>query len=138
MKTSLRLSTLCTLLCALFLFSCSHSDTPVDKIVGILDQATQNTEKITNQYQLNDVGSIVSPQEIWNIINEYPDYELTKEDKDKLKKSYHKLMDAAYKKSCEFVTSDELKNLVKKQVDIVMAGIDTNIDNAKTLIQIRP
>lgn len=123
----------------LFLFACGKSgNSPVDQIVVLLDQATEKTENINSFAQLNDVKNIISPEEIWTIIRENADYKLSDSDKGRLKKSYDKLVKAAYEKSCEFVPSDEMKKMVKSQLDIMMEGIKNNIENAETLGQIRP
>lgn len=121
------------------LFACGkHEDSPVDQIVTLLDQATEKTQNITSVAQLNDVQNIISPEDVWNIIQENANYKLSNSDKDHLKKSYDKLVRVAYEKSCEFVSSDEMKKLMKNQLDLLMEGIKKNIDNAETLGEIRP
>lgn len=123
----------------IFLFACSKSgDSPVDRIVVLLDEATEKTHDINSVSQLNDVQNIISPTDVWTIINENADYKLSDSDKGKLKKSYDKLVKAAYEKSCEFVPSEDMKKLMKNQLDLMMEGIKKNIDNAETLGQIRP
>ncbi|MCH5235434.1 MAG: hypothetical protein J1E16_09065 [Muribaculaceae bacterium] len=123
----------------LILFACGKGgNTPVDQIVVLLDQATEKTQDINSVAQLNDVQNIISPQEIWTIIENNSDYQLTDSDKNKLKKSYERLVKAAYDKSCEFVPSDEMKKVMKNQLDLMMEGIRNNIDAATTLGQIRP
>ncbi|MCH5240874.1 MAG: hypothetical protein J1F67_00400 [Muribaculaceae bacterium] len=113
-------------------------NTPVDQIVILLDQAVEKTQSINSVTQLNDVQNIISPEDVWTIIRENADYELSNSDKSKLKKSYDKLVKAAYEKSCEFIPNDEMKKLMKNQLDLWTEGIKKNIDNAKTLGQIRP
>ena len=120
------------------LSSCGKSsDSPVDQIVEILDQATKKTENITNAAELANVKNIISPNDIWQIISDNADYELTKGDKEKLKKSYNKLVKAAYEKSSEYIPSESLKKTVKSQLDLMMEGINRSIDNATTLGSIR-
>lgn len=112
-------------------------NSPVDQIVSILDQATEKTENIQSMTDLTNVKSIISPEDVWQIIQKNSDYKLTKGDKNKLKKSYNHLVKTAYEKSCEFVTSDELKKAVKSQLDLMLGAIDQSIDNAETLGDIR-
>ena len=126
------------LLAAVSFNSCGKGgDTPVDQIVELLDEATKKTEAINSMAELSDVKNIISPQEVWNIIRDNSDYELTKGDKEKLKKSYNKLVHVAFEKTSEYVPSDELKKAVKSQLDLMMEAIDKNIDDASTLGDIR-
>lgn len=120
------------------LSSCGKgSDSPVDKIIVLLDEATEKTENINSMAELTNVKNIVSPEDIWTIIKENSDYKLTKGDKEKLKKSYNRLLKVAYEKSSEFSPSEELKKVVKSQLDLMMQAVDSNIENAETLGDIR-
>ena len=126
------------LLAACQITSCGKGgNSPVDRIVILLDQATEKTKDIQNVTDLTDVKNIISPEDVWNIIRENSDYKLSKGDKDKLKKSYNRLMKAAFEKSCEFVPSEDMKNAAKTQLDLFMEVIDKSIDNAETLGEIR-
>ena len=118
------------------LSSC-HKETPVDQIVEILNQATQKVKQIQDPAELSNIRNVVSPEDVWNIIRENGEYQLTDHDKDELKKSYNELMTAAYDKSAEFVNDDESKKTVKSQLDLMMRAIDNNIDRANVLGDIR-
>lgn len=117
--------------------SCNKGDSPVDQIVVLLDKATEKTAEIQSFADLTNVNNIISKEDIWSIIKNNKDYKLTKGDKEKLKKSYNKLVKEAYEKSCEFVPSDDMKKVVKNQLDLFMEAIDKNIENAETLGDIR-
>ena len=114
-----------------------QSNSPVNQIVEILDEATKKTEQISNASELTNVQNVISPEAVWTIINDNSDYELTKDDKEKLKKSYNKLVKAVFEKSSEFVPSESMKQSVKSQLDLMVEAINRNIDNAKTLGSIR-
>lgn len=128
---------LLVILATVQLSSCGKSDSPVNQIVEILDQATQKTEAISNAAELANVQNIISPDDIWKIIKENSDYELTKGDKEKLKKSYNKLVKTAYEKTSEYLPSEDTKKSIKSQLDLMMEAIDRNIDEATTLGNIR-
>lgn len=138
MKQFKILLTLVVLFSTLQFVSCSKKDnTPVDQIVVLLDNGVEKVESINSMAELTDVKNIVSANEVWKIIQENSNYELTKGDKEKLKKSYNKLVEAAYKKSSECIPSDEYKKTVKNQLDLLMEGINRSIDSAKTLGEIK-
>lgn len=138
MKKLTTLLSLLLIFTAATLSSCGKGgNSPVDQIVEILDQATKKTENINSMSDLTNVKDIISPEKVWTIIQNNSDYELTKGDKEKLKKSYNKLVNTAFDKSCEFVPSEEMKKLVKNQLDLMLEAIDKNIDNATTLGDIR-
>lgn len=113
------------------------SHTPVDEIVTLLEEGVKKTQNINNMAELSDVKNIVPQQEIWNLIRENSDYQLTKDDKEKLKKSYDKLIKAAYEKTSEYIPNEELKSAIKSQLDLTMSAVDKNIDNAETLGDIK-
>lgn len=117
----------------LALFSCSKSNTPVSQIVEILDQATERAENINNESELTDINNIISPEAIADIVNNNADYELTKGDKESLKKSYNKLVKTVYEKSSEYVPSEDMKKMVKSQMDLMLEAVNQNIDKATTL-----
>lgn len=122
---------------ALQISSCGKgSGSPVDQIVEMLDEAADKTDKITSEASLLNVQNLISPDEIYKIINDNSDYELTKGDKEKLKKSYNHLVKSVYEKTSEFVPSEE-KKVVKNQLDLMMEGINRSIDNATTLGSIK-
>ena len=123
---------------ALQISSCGKgSGSPVDQIVEMLDEAADKTDKITSEASLLNVQNLISPDEIYKIINDNSDYELTKGDKEKLKKSYNHLVKSVYDKTSEFVPSEEMKKVVKNQLDLMMEGINRSIDNATTLGSIK-
>ena len=123
---------------ALQISSCGKgSGSPVDQIVEMLDEAADKTDKITSEASLLNVQNLISPDEIYKIINDNSDYELTKGDKEKLKKSYNHLVKSVYEKTSEFVPSEEMKKVVKNQLDLMMEGINRSIDNATTLGSIK-
>lgn len=137
MKTVKFILSLFVILATIQLSSCKKSDSPVNEIVEILEQATKKTEEIKSAADLANVDNIVKPKDIWEIINANSDYELTKGDKEKLKKSYNKLVKAAYEKTSEYLPSDDMKKSIKSQLDLMVEAIGNNIDNAKTLGSIR-
>ena len=123
---------------ALQISSCGKGfGSPVDQIVEMLDEAADKTDKITSEASLLNVQNLISPDEIYKIINDNSDYELTKGDKEKLKKSYNHLVKSVYEKTSEFVPSEEMKKVVKNQLDLMMEGINRSIDNATTLGSIK-
>ena len=138
MKKINLLFTLIILLATCQLSSCGKGgNSPVDQIVVLLEEATKKTEQINSMMELTNVRNIVSPDDVWNIIRENSDYKLSKGDKDKLKKSFNRLVNTAYDKSAEFVPDGNMKKAVKSQLDLMMEAIDQNIDNAETLGDIR-
>ncbi|MCH5228874.1 MAG: hypothetical protein J1F12_02635 [Muribaculaceae bacterium] len=109
-------------------------NTPVDQYVEVLDQAREKTEKINSTADLLNFQDIVNPQDAWNIIKDNSEYVLTDSDKDKLKKSYDKLLKVAYEKTIEYGgLPDEMKDATKAQVDLIIDAANKGIDNAKTL-----
>ena len=108
-------------------------NSPVDQYVEVLDQATKKAEQISSMSDLLNVQAIISPQEAMNIINENADYELTDSDKNKLKKSYDKLLRVAYDKTIEFGgLSEDMKKQTKAQIDLIIDAANKGIENAKT------
>ena len=120
---------------SLGIVSCGKSsNSPVDQYVDILDEATKKAEKISSMADLMNVQSIISPEDALAIVSKNSDYVLTDSDKDKLKKSYDKLLRVAYDKTTEFGgLSDEVKKQTKAQVDLIIEAANKGIDNAKTL-----
>lgn len=118
-----------------YIVSCSKSgNSPVDQYVELLDQATKKAEKISSMSDLTNVQGIISPQEAMKIVSDNSDYELTDNDKEKLKKSYDKLLKVAYEKTAEYGgVPEEYKEQVKTQVDLIIEAANKGIDNAKTL-----
>ena len=117
---------------------CGKKDSsPVDEIVALMDDATKKTEQIQNLAELSNVNRIVPQEEVWNIIRNNSDYKLTDGDKEKLKKSFNKLVKTAFEKTGEFVSDDTMKKAFRSQLDLMMEGIDRSIDQAATLGDIR-
>lgn len=133
-KINLFLGVLATVL-VLGVCSCSKGgNSPVDQFVEILDQATKKAEKISSMQDLLNVQQIISPEEAMSIIRENSDYELTDKDRDKLKKSYDKLLRVAYEKTAEYGgLPEELKKQTEAQIDLYIEAANNGIDSAKTL-----
>lgn len=128
------LALLLALPCVLDSCSKSGTDNPVDEYVMILDQAAQKAEKINSLEDLLNVQEIISPEAAFNIVRNNADYELTDKDKEKLKKSYDKLLRVAYEKTSEYGDlSEEVKKQTKSQVNLIIEAANKGIDNAKTL-----
>ena len=133
-----KLTFLLSIVILLAAVQCGKKDaSPVSEIVTLMDNATKKTEQINSIAELSNVNSIVSQEDVWKIIRDNSDYQLTDGDKDKLKKSFNKLVKTAYEKSAEFVPDENLKKAFKSQLDLMMEAIDRNIDEASTLGEIR-
>ena len=119
-------------------FACKKaSDSPVDKYVELIDQATKKLEQIKNVDDIQNIQDIMADQKALDLEREYADYELTKSDKEKLKKSLDKLIHTAYDKTMEFSGfPPELVELKKNQVDMMVDAANLQIDNATTLGEI--
>ena len=111
-----------------------HGNSPVDQYVEILDAAIEKTEKINSFEDLTDVQQIINPQEALEIVQKNAGYELTDNDKEKLKKSFDKLLKVAYNKTIEYGgVPESMKEATKAQVDLIIDAANKGIDNAKTL-----
>lgn len=117
------------------LSSCGKGgNSPVDQYVEVLDEATKKAEQINSMSDLMNVQAIISPEEAMNIMRENAAYELTDGDKEKLKKSFDKLLRVAYEKTAEYGGIPEsLKEQAKGQVDLMIEAANNGIDQAKTL-----
>lgn len=123
------------LISLLGVYSCGKGgNNPVDQYVEILDQATKKAEQINSMSDLVNVQAIISPEDAAEIVRQNADYELTDKDKEKLKKSFDKLLKVAYEKTAEFGGLPEsMKDQAKAQVDLLIEGANISIDQAKTL-----
>lgn len=135
MKKTGTLISLLLLILSGMAFSCSKSGgDPVDEYVGLLETATKKAEQIKSASDLMNVQEIISPEDAMEIMRNHSTYELTDKDKDKLKKSYDKLLRVAYDKTIEYGgLPEEIKEQTKAQVDLIIDAANKSIDNAKTL-----
>ena len=109
-------------------------NSPVDEYVAILDNATEKAEKISSMEDLLNVQEIISPEAAMNIVNNNADYVLTKEDKEKLKKSYDRLLKVAYEKTAEYGGLPEgMKKQTKGQIQLFIDAANEGIDRARTM-----
>ena len=134
-KFNIILFSLIAFSCCISVSSCGKSgNTPVDQFTDLLEQATQKAEKISSMADLVNVQEIISPEDAMKILQENADYKLSDSDKDKLKKSYDKLLKVAYEKTAEYSgLPDEYKKQAKAQVDLIIEAANNSIDQAKTL-----
>lgn len=118
-----------------FTLSCGkRSTTPVDEYVTILDEATEKAEKIASMQDLLNVKEIISPEAAMQIVRENSDYKLTKGDKEKLKKSYDRLLKVAYEKTAEYGgLPEEVRKQTKDQIQLFIDAANTGIDRAQTM-----
>ena len=123
------------LLAACQLSSCGKGgNSPVDQYVEILDNATKQAEKINSMSDLMNVQQIISPEDAMEIVRNNADYKLSDSDKDKLKKSYDKLVRVAYDKTAEYSgLPEEMKDQLKGQVELVIEAANKAIDAAQTM-----
>lgn len=130
-----KLSVILSLLLVVIASGCHKSaNTPVDEYIGILDRATEKAEKISSMNDLLNVQEIISPEAALEIVKENSGYQLTDKDKDKLKKSYDKLLRVAYDKTAEYGgLPDEYKEQAKAQVELIIEAANKSIDAASTL-----
>ena len=127
---------LVTIISLFHLSSCSKggSSSPVDEYINILDEATKKTEQIKSYDDLTNVQSIISPEEAMKIVRDNADYVLTDNDKDKLKKSYDKLLKVAYEKTAKFGgLPEEMQKNALMQADLVIEAANKQIDRANTM-----
>ncbi|MCH5227170.1 MAG: hypothetical protein J1F16_05060 [Muribaculaceae bacterium] len=118
--------------------SCSKTHTPVDRIVEIFEDATQKVNNVTSLSDLLNVQEILSQDEVLAIVRDNPDYHLTDSDKERLKKSFDKLLRTAFDKTVELgKVGDDMKKNSKDQVNLVIEGINQSIDQANTLGEIK-
>lgn len=117
------------------LFSCGKGGkSPVDQYVEILDQATEKAEKISSMADVLNVQQIISTEETTKLLKDNADYELTDKDKEKLKKSYDKLLKVAYNKTTEYSgIPDSMKKQTDGQLELIIEAANKVIDNAHTL-----
>lgn len=109
-------------------------NTPVDQFVELMDEATKKAEKINSVSELQNVQDIISQEDALKIVRENPDYVLTNGDKDKIKKSYDKLLRTAYEKTAELSGfPEEIKQQSKAQIELIIDAANKGIDNATTL-----
>ena len=119
------------------LSSCESSNTPVDRLVEIIDKATEQVKDSKSNDALDNIQSAMVADGAEALIKDNADYELTDSDKSKLKKSMEKLVRAAFEKSITYYNfDDDVKKNLRAQIDMAVAGINTTIDNAKTLSEI--
>ena len=109
-------------------------DTPVDKLCAIMNEAADKVETISSASDLIYMKEVITPQAAQTILNENADYQLTKKDKEKLKKSYDRLLKTAYEKTAEYGGFPEaIKKQTKVQIDGIIEAANKGIENAKTL-----
>ena len=110
------------------------SQSPVDEYVAILDEAAEKAEKISSMQDLLNVHEIISPEAAMNVANNNADYVLSKSDKEKLKKSYDKLLKVAYEKTAEYggLPQDVMKQ-TKNQINLFIEAANDRIDGSQTL-----
>ena len=116
--------------------SCTKKEaiSPVDRYIEILDEATRKTEAISSMDELINFQDIISPQEAFDLVKENADYKLTDKDKDKLKKSFDKLLKVAYEKTADLGGfPEEIKKQTKAQGDLFIEAANKRIDEAATL-----
>ena len=115
----------------------SASQSPVDQYIAIVEKAVAETEKVTNVTELHSINTAGIQAEAQEIIDNNPDYELTDEDKEKLKSATDKLLKIAFEKSIEFNgLSEEMKEASKSQLKMAIDISNKRIEEAKTLSQI--
>ena len=118
---------------AFLIVSCGHKsgNSPVDQYVEVIDNATEKAKQLSSLEDLSNLQEIILPSEAVEIISNNADYVLTDKDKEKIKKSFDKLLRAAYDKTAEYqgVPGD----LRKTQVDILLQGANNQIDASRTL-----
>ena len=118
----------------LLLPGCSKDNSPVDQYVKLLDQASDKAEKISSIGDLVNVQEIISPENANEIIRQNKDYKLSDSDKEKLKKSYERLLRIAYKKTIEYGGLEEAsRKQMENQIDLFLDGAKASIDKAHTL-----
>lgn len=119
------------------LYSCGNSDSPVDRLTAIIDKATEQVKDSKSNDALENIQSAMVTDGAEALIKDNANYELTNSDKNKLKKSMEKLVKAAFEKSISYYNFDEsVKKNLRSQIDMAVAGINTTIDQAKTLGEI--
>ena len=117
--------------------SCSKSDNPVDEYVELINQATSKLEKIKNADDIQDLQDLYTNKKAVELEKEYGDYELTDKDKEKLKESLEKLIKVATDKSMEYAGfPEDLSQLKKAQMELLINQVNARIDVAKTLGEI--
>ncbi|MCH5239737.1 MAG: hypothetical protein J1F38_05900 [Muribaculaceae bacterium] len=124
-----------SLVCLMCNFSsCSKGgDSPVDKYVEVIDQATKNAKNLKS-LDYAELQSLISPETAQQIASEFQDYQLTEKDKKKLKKSCDSFMEVLYDKLLEYSEiPDEYKDQIKSQRDLVISALNQKIDAAETL-----
>ena len=132
------------LFAALFIFcaaqfsSCSKSEnTPVDRYVEIIEEATKQAEQIKSMDEMANIQSVISPEDAQELIKSSYDYQLTDSDKEKLKKATDKLIKVAFEKTVKFSNFSETdKKNAEMQIDLAIEAANKYIDNATTLGQI--
>ena len=118
---------------AIGLFSCGQNETPVDKYVKLLDEATEKTERIHNLDELMQARDIISVQEIMEIARESKDYCLKDSDREKIKKSYDLLLRTTYKKTIEYGNfTEEMNRRMESQVENFIEEANKRIDKIQT------
>lgn len=117
--------------------SCSSEPTPVDKYVELIDQATEKIEAIESPDQVGNIMDFLQNEEAMELDREYADYELTDNDKKKLKSSIKKLTEATLNVMLEFGgLSDQTKEQKQLQIKMITDMVDKKIDDASTLGQV--
>lgn len=134
-KSGIIISFIVTLFATCLLSACGKGGTtPVDEYVAILDAATEKAEKISSKEDLLNVKDIISPEAAMKIMRDNADYELTGSDKEKLKKSYDKLLRVAYEKTAEYGgLPDAIKEQTKDQIQLFIDAANEGIDRAHTM-----
>ena len=120
---------------SLFFNSCGKSNNnPVDKYVDILESAASQAEQIHSTSDFLNIQQIISPEATQKIVEENEDYILTDKDKEKLKKSFDKLLKVSYEKTIKYGgMPEEIKKQAKGQMELLIEGANKGIDNAKNL-----
>lgn len=123
------------LLICVSIVSCGKGgNTPVDMFVDVLDHATKQIEQINSETEFLEAERIFSPEEAWNILQDNADYILTDKDKEKIKKSYDKLLETAYEKSIAYSgLPQSLTEQYRSEIQFITVKANEKIENSNTL-----
>lgn len=120
------------------LMACGKKDqTPIDEYVKIIDETTQKIENIRSSEEFSRLNELENNQRAIEIETKYADYELSKEDKEKLKNSLSRLWRVALEKTLDYSGyPDWVVQKQKSQIDGIIKLANDKIDSAKTLGEI--
>lgn len=115
--------------------SCNDSGSKaVDQYIETLDRATEKVEEINNFSELLNYKEIISSEEVEKIISQNPDYLLSDSDKERIKKSYDKLLKTAYEKTIQYSGLPEAyQKEANTKIEMLIHKANYGIDNAETL-----